>query len=184
MSAPDNPLAAAQEPTRDQIRAHLDIILKSPPFRHAELNRTLLGFLTTWMLDRAGQHLKENEIAVSVFHRQAESFDPQSDSVVRVQMARLRAKLHEYYEKHGAPDAVRFEIPKGSYHLVASLLPVALDSQPAAAPEAPATWLERVRHGWTSSRRSLAWALAAIVLMAVGALLRQQQVPLTVYWSP
>ena len=44
--------------------AHLEKILNSPPFRTAELNRTLLTFLTTWMLDRPGQRLKESEIAI------------------------------------------------------------------------------------------------------------------------
>lgn len=52
-----------------------------------------------------------------MFGRSA-SFDPQSDSCVRVQAKRLRLKLTEYYASEGANDPVVVSIPKGSYHLV------------------------------------------------------------------
>jgi len=44
-------------------------------------------------------------------------FDPQLDSMVRVQAGRLRAKLAEYYASEGAADHVWVELPKGTYVL-------------------------------------------------------------------
>ena len=136
MISPDNSVSICQDPTRDEVRAHLEKILNSPPFRTAELNRTLLTFLTAHMLDRSAQRLKESEIAISVFHRDASSFDPQSDSIVRVQMTRLRAKLQEYYTKYGEQDQFRFEIPKGSHQMLAALRPVTPEPEIAAPPAA------------------------------------------------
>ena len=42
-------------------------------------------------------------------------FDPRTDSSVRVNVARLRSKLIEYYATEGKDDPLRIEIPKGSY---------------------------------------------------------------------
>jgi hypothetical protein len=52
--------------------------------------------------------------ATEVFDRDV-SFDPAIDAIVRVEAARLRAKLREYYDREGCTDPVRFELPKGAY---------------------------------------------------------------------
>jgi tetratricopeptide (TPR) repeat protein len=57
---------------------------------------------------------KEIEIGVQVFGR-ASDYDPRIDPVVRVQARLLRFKLNEYYETAGKTDAVRIDLPKGSY---------------------------------------------------------------------
>src|SRR5262249_46534209 len=44
-----------------------------------------------------------------------QDFDPKSDPIVRVQAGRLRLKLLEYYETEGSTEAIRIEVPKGSY---------------------------------------------------------------------
>ena len=51
---------------------------------------------------------------MEVFDRPS-SFDPRTDTIVRVEARRLRSKLKEYYETHGQHDAVLIEFPKGSY---------------------------------------------------------------------
>jgi hypothetical protein len=51
-----------------------------------------------------------------VFGRSAD-FDPQLDSMVRVQAGRLRVKLSEYYAGDGAEDPIIVELPKGTYVL-------------------------------------------------------------------
>jgi adenylate cyclase len=43
------------------------------------------------------------------------SFDPIADPLVRIEAARLRDKLREYYEADGRSDPIRIELPKGSY---------------------------------------------------------------------
>jgi hypothetical protein len=65
-------------------------------------------------LDHPGASLKEYQIATEVFGRQTD-FDPQLDSMVRVQAGRLRTKLAEYYSNEGVDDSVWVELPKGTY---------------------------------------------------------------------
>ena len=112
----DRPAAAG--PGREEVMAQVRRMLSSPLFQGSEWSRQLLTFLAQWALDHPGQHAKESEIAVSVFHRQPGAFDSQTDSVVRVQMARLRTRMLEYFTGEGQRDDVVLEIPKGSYQLV------------------------------------------------------------------
>ena len=65
-------------------------------------------------------YLKEYTIATEVFGRSGD-FDARTDSVVRVQAKRLRAKLQEYYETEGKSDKIIIEIPKGHYSVTFSL---------------------------------------------------------------
>jgi nitrate reductase NapE component len=58
--------------------------------------------------------VREHEIATDVFGRPPH-FEPGLDSTVRVQTARLRAKLAHYYTHEGAADSLILEIPKNSY---------------------------------------------------------------------
>ena len=48
--------------------------------------------------------------------RRPENFDPQTDSLVRKEMSRLRGKIRDYYGKEGRDDAVRIR-NKDAYHL-------------------------------------------------------------------
>jgi hypothetical protein len=73
-----------------------------------------LRYLGRQALERPGSAVKEYQIATEVFGRQAD-FDPQLDSMVRVQAGRLRTKLAEYYNTEGATDRIVVELPKGSY---------------------------------------------------------------------
>jgi len=58
--------------------------------------------------------LKEYTLGVYVFDR-GDGFDPRTDSIVRVQGTKLRARLAGYYSRDGAADPVRIELPRGSY---------------------------------------------------------------------
>lgn len=93
--------------------AELDRIASSPPFLRAARSRQLLRHLCEKAAGGRQAEIKEATIAAEVFRR--ESYDPQVDSVVRVEMARLRKALEEYYAGPGSADPYRIEIPKGSY---------------------------------------------------------------------
>lgn len=98
----------------EDIRAALERALASPEFTTATRLRRFLRFVVEESIcGRAGQ-LKEYTIATAVFDR-GDSFDPRTDSVVRVEARRLRAKLETYYESAGAGDTLRFKLPKGTY---------------------------------------------------------------------
>jgi len=147
-------------PPFEAVRDQLQRLLASPAFADAPRLRSLLAFLVEQTICGHAEEIKESVIAVEVFGR-APDFDPRADSVVRVQVRNLRAKLRAYYDQEGRDDAVRFDLPSGSY------VPVFEASQPPSA-TAPA-----VRHV-VFPRRRLAWAavgLALAVAMAVLAML-------------
>jgi len=77
----------------------------------------LLRYLAKRAVAEPGVPGKEFQIATEALGRSAD-FDPRFDSNVRVQTARLRAKLMEYYASIGAQNSVVLEIPKGSYVLL------------------------------------------------------------------
>ena len=89
-------------------------MLATDIFSQAERQRRLLSYLVSETLDGRGGRLKGYSIAIAVFDRGAD-FDPSTEPIVRVEAARLRSKLREYYEREGRDDPLRIEIPKGSY---------------------------------------------------------------------
>ena len=52
-----------------------------------------------------------------MFLRRPSSFDPTRDSIVRVEVGRLRKLLDMYLRGPGASDPIHFEIPRGQSHL-------------------------------------------------------------------
>lgn len=64
--------------------------------------------------------LKEYVIGVEVFER-GSSFDPRTDTIVRVDARRLRRKLQQYYSTDGLHDPVCITSEPGSYAPVCSL---------------------------------------------------------------
>jgi hypothetical protein len=82
----------------------------------SESLRKLLRYLANYGLDHPGGHLKEYQIATEVFGR-SPNFDSQLDSTVRVQVGRLRQKLHDYYASEGSDDPIVVDLPKGTYVL-------------------------------------------------------------------
>ena len=74
----------------------------------------LLRYLVTTTIDGRGDSLKAYVIATDALGRGID-FDPASDSIVRVEVNRLRQSLAHYYATEGANSSVRIEIPKGQY---------------------------------------------------------------------
>src|SRR5579864_4990354 len=101
---------------REQYSAAVDRIAKSQVLHGSESLRKLLRYLAEHSLQNPGVPIKEYQIATEVFGRPAD-FDPHSDSAIRVQAGRLRAKLADYYSTEGNADPIVVELPKGSYTL-------------------------------------------------------------------
>src|SRR5260370_13340851 len=97
-----------------QFQAEIEKLVASHALRGSESLCKLLRYLGRQALEHPGSAVKEYQIATEVFGRQAD-FDPQLDSMVRVQAGRLRTKLAEYYNTEGATDRIVVELPKGSY---------------------------------------------------------------------
>jgi TolB-like protein/Tfp pilus assembly protein PilF len=102
------------ESDQEAIRHQLDRILHSGPFHQSQRRQRFLEYLVNETLAGRGERLKGYNVALEVFDR-PETFDPVVDPVVRIEAARLREKLREYYETEGRSDRVRIDLPKGAY---------------------------------------------------------------------
>jgi TolB-like protein len=96
------------------VREQLARILSSGPFQQSRRRQRFLKFLVNETLAGRGERLKGYNLALEVFDR-PQSFDPVIDPIVRIEAARLREKLREYYDADGRGDPIRIELPKGSY---------------------------------------------------------------------
>jgi eukaryotic-like serine/threonine-protein kinase len=104
----------AAGPSRVEVEIEMARILASPEFVGAERPAKLLRFLVDESLEGRAAQLKESVIAVAVLGR-APGFDPKVDPIVRVEVSRLRSRMELYYGSNGRDDAVRINLPKGSY---------------------------------------------------------------------
>ena len=102
------------ESDQKAIREQLDRILQSGPFQQSRRRQRFLEYIVGEMLAGRGDQIKGYNIAVEVLGR-SEGFNGGVDPIVRVEAARLREKLHEYYDTEGRDDPVRIELPKGNY---------------------------------------------------------------------
>ena len=152
--------------TPEDVRRQLQRLTSSPVFTSSERLRRFLEFVVERALAGEGERLKEFVIGVEVFDRDAD-YDPRLDSIVRVEAARLRSKLAEYYAGEGRTDSIVLSLPKGGYAPVISLAePTPVAATPVAAAAAPPEGAPR-----RASRRiwSLAGAAAVLVVaIAVG----------------
>lgn len=157
---------------REAARAELEAVLQSRGFRSAPTLAGLLRYLCEKRFAGESAQIKEYSIGVEVFRRGA-GFDQETDSIVRVEVNRLRKRLAEYYAHEGALDRVRIGIPVGQYvpEFAVADGEAAGSGQtsrpePAVAPRGPARW------------RVLAFTGGAVVLLAGGVL-----VSLLLLWS-
>lgn len=184
-------LAAASDSSgtsRAEALISLESVLASRSFSAAPRQQALLRHIVGETLDGRGDRLKEYSIAVDVFGR-ASSFDPRTDSIVRVQASRLRTQLAEYYAGEGAAETLRIEVPAGGYQATFLRTPPAAspapDSRsgaagggPAAASPAPdgarpmglrpaaaGAWRNLLMTGWLLPAAAAAGAIMAALLI-------------------
>src|SRR5258708_9239431 len=98
----------------DAVLEELGRVLASPGFARNERLGRFLRFVIEQKLKGKTVNLKETIIGIEVFDR-TPGYDPRSDAVVRMEAAKLRTRLAEYYSGPGVRDPLRFEIPKGAY---------------------------------------------------------------------
>ncbi|WP_155121486.1 hypothetical protein [Bryobacter aggregatus] len=96
------------------VQQELARILESRLFRESHQLRSLLSFVVEETLAGREEGLKEYALGLGVFHRPA-TYDPRSDSIVRVQASSLRKKLSLFYRDEGVRGELRIELPRGGY---------------------------------------------------------------------
>jgi TolB-like protein len=169
-------------PSEADVRLQLERLLASAVFSNAGRMSRFLKFVVEKTLAGEGDRLKEYVVGVEVFDRDTD-YDPRVDSIVRVEAARLRSKLAEYYASDGRGDPIILSLPKGGYAPF-----IKLEERPApvngaaavngaangAASTAPAAVpVEHDRHR-TMARR---WALGAFLAAAAA-------IAIVVAWAP
>lgn len=118
-------VSAALDPPREQVALELARIEQSAPFRGSARHRALLRHLVDRALDGDLAALKESVIAVEVFGRPVDRFDPKTDTIVRVEARRLRSRLADYYRGSGQDAVIRIQLPVGGYvPVIASRAPL------------------------------------------------------------
>jgi len=153
---------------REQYLAQIDRLVGSQVLHGSESLCKLLRYLAKHVLDHPGTSIKEYQIATEVFGR-SDDFDPQLDSMVRVQAGRLRGKLAEYYSVNGADDGIVVELPKGTY--VLSFHHKASAGRPhISAPSEPEWQTGHSHRNWFAATISLGVLLALAAASILGLL--------------
>jgi TolB-like protein len=123
-------------PQAEVVREQLSRILASTAFDASGRNRQFLSFIVEQTIAGNADRIKAYSIATDVFHR-GKDFDPQLDSIVRIEAGRLRRSLEHYYLTAGTDDPVRITIPKGSYVPLFSLFEPAMVAAESSRPADP-----------------------------------------------
>ena len=139
----------------DELLQALARLEASSAFSRADRARRLLCHLIQLAAEGRTGEIKESTLAIDVFGRM--SYDPKTNSLVRVEMAKLRTLLERYYASEGAADAIRVHVPKGRYGIEFHTAATA-----AAENAAPTSLSSR----WWRGR----WAVAALALAVVAAI--------------
>jgi hypothetical protein len=145
-----NPKASLTVLSPAGIAAEVEKIVASRTFNRAPQLCALLKFLGARYGGEA-EAAKEYEIATVVLER-PDSFDPVADSIVRVQINRLRHKLRQYYAEEYPDRLVEIQISRGAYTLeVFAVAPASepLVDLPQAPPDpAPAMAVPKTSPNW------------------------------------
>ena len=89
-------------------------ILSHSEFVSTDRLKKFLRFVVEESIAGRSDQLKEYTIGSEVFEKGG-SFDPQTDTIVRVSASNLRRRLNQYYLTDGQYDPIHLELPKGSY---------------------------------------------------------------------
>ena len=100
--------------TAEEIRAALEHIVVSSSFRRSPQLVAFLRFVVELTLGGNAKYIKSYTIAVEALGR-GERFDPQVDPIVRVEAARIRRALANYFAGEGSGLPITIEIPLGAY---------------------------------------------------------------------
>jgi hypothetical protein len=107
-------------------RVELESVLKSQVLLRSPSVLKIAEYIARTYLDGDAGEIKEYNIAVDALGKPVE-FDPKRDSIVRVEVHRLRKKIDTFYKTEGADHKLRVVIDPGKYvpRFEAVTLPVA-----------------------------------------------------------
>ncbi len=103
-----------EELVENSIRKQLDNICNSSIFEKKKILCKFLRHVVDETLEGRENQIKGLTLGLEVFDK-GEDFDPQYDSLVRINAGRLRRALRMYYKGSGKNDDIIIQIPKGAY---------------------------------------------------------------------
>ena len=112
-----SPTALDDSDNRQAVITELQKVISHSTFRDTKRLKRFLEYVVMETLDGRGDRLKGYSLGIEVFDR-SDNFDPQGDTIVRVQAGQLRRRLDLYYAKDGLADPIRILLPKGRYEPV------------------------------------------------------------------
>ena len=159
----------------DEVRAALQDVLADPEFLRNANSSRFLKFIVEETLAGRGPRLKAFTIATLALQR-SEDFNPQSNSIVRVQAMRLRELLSDFYAGPGAGAAIEIHLPRGVYQpeFVRRGVPEPeAEKAETVEPEENRSEIAGVLPASApkSTLRSPAWMLLVTALLCVGSLI-------------
>jgi hypothetical protein len=97
-----------------EIGNQLARIVASGTFQRRRRLLSLFEYLVRETLAGRASELTQKKVASEVFDLK-DTFNPQADGTVRLNVARLRAALDEYYKREAEPDEIRIHMPQRLY---------------------------------------------------------------------
>ena len=132
----DTPISSAA------VLGALEQALAGRAFQGAGRSGTLLRFLIERTLAGQADQLKEYTVGAEALGRGV-AFDPRSDSIVRVEVSRLRGRLDLYYATEGASDPSGSVCPRAPTFNIRSVVPDLLGWEPVWDMETERRWSYR-----------------------------------------
>jgi len=94
-----DPVALDDIANREAVLDELQRVLNHSTFKDTKRLKRFLEYVVMETLDGRGARLKGYSLGIEVFDR-ADDFDPQGDTIVRVQAGQLRRRLDLYYDRY------------------------------------------------------------------------------------
>jgi hypothetical protein len=173
------PSTTAESISWERERAELQAVLESPLFSRSPTLTHLLSYLCEKTFAGQTDQIKEYSVALDVFDRR-DSFDQDTDSIVRVQANRLRKRLGEYYAAEGAGHPIHIAIPVGQYVPAFQKTAEAEEGGKPPTPEVRAPASRKWLRNW------MVWGVAGVALFVVFGILAflSRKKPQTAIRSP
>lgn len=83
-------------------------------FENKNRPQRFLSYVVNETLEGRGALIKGYTLGIEVFDKD-ETFNPQTDAIVRVEAGRLRRLLEHYYMNEGSTDPILINLPRGNY---------------------------------------------------------------------
>ncbi|RVP81222.1 hypothetical protein CN072_25000 [Sinorhizobium meliloti] len=172
-------MTPAERPCNETIRRALARILDSNGFQRSERLRAFLAYVVEKEMLGEGAQLKGYSIAIDVFGR-SQTFDADSDPLVRVHAGKLRKLLKAFYETDGADEEWQIVMPKGTYvpeyRRQSSSVPVASGHDTAGARSRQSGR----RPPWQPAPFSSPWAVLTVLPLLLFAPLPESEMSLDI----